>query len=606
LNSDEKSNHYPLVRRPASAVEKAAPGAKRIVAGMVADALSLVKKTRPRRIVVVNDEEMLIKSIQFILRECFNLDSTVLTFDDSEKAWQELLRTDPDLLITDDIMPALGGMEIVRRLANRKAAYPVILTTSFERTELLMCMRDCASRGLKIKLLNAPWDLESFLKAVEDSLKISRAIARPDAETPPIIANADSESWFEKGNSYFESENYTKAVRWYRKAAGQNHAQAQYVLGCCYEDGDGVPQNYTEAAKWYHKAAEQNHAEAQLTLGSCYRRGQGVPQNMVEAVQWYRKAAEQGDADAQYSLGMCYQDGQGVVKDEAEAEKWQNKAREIWRKKTEDRLAVADPQLESWFQTGEKYYFGHGVPKDYAEALKWYRKAAKHGHALAQNSVGAFHERGYGVPKDYKEAVKWYRKAAEQGEAYAQNNLGACYANGIGVSKDRTEAVKWYRKAAEQGNLLAKTNLGLLNEKGDGALDYPAAVESCRKMADQGFAPAQYNLGVFYRDGEGVAKDYAEAVKWFRKAAEQGHLAAQESLGACYANGRAAIAIEDVVDAYKYVKLAEEKGYEGAAKTVDVITVLLSPEELREAERRYQELRSRRSGSNTEETAGQP
>src|SRR6185295_5186835 len=104
---------------------------------------------------------------------------------------------------------------------------------------------------------------------------------------------------------------------------------------------------------------------------------------------------------------------------------------------------------------------------------------------------------------------------------------------------------------------------------------------------------AQHNLGVCYRDGKGVEKDYAEAVKWFRKAAEQGHLAAQESLGACYANGRATIAIEDAVDAYQYVKLAEEKGYEGATKTAAVIEALLSHAEFREAERRYHEFRLR-------------
>lgn len=271
---------------------------------------------------------------------------------------------------------------------------------------------------------------------------------------------------------------------------------------------------------------------------------------------------------------------------------------ELARKTASKEAGVADAQLENWYQTGEKYYFGRGVPKDYAEAAKWFRKAAESGHKFAQTSLGACYEKGgHGFSKDYAQAVKWYRRAADQGEAYAQNNLGACYGNGIGVPKDRVEAVKWYRKAADQGNVLAKTNLGLLNEKGEGVLDYPEAVESLRKMADQGFAPAQHNLGVCFRDGKGVEKDYAEAVKWFRKAAVQGHLAAQESLGACYANGRAIIAIEDAVDAYQYIKLAEEKGYEGAAKTLAVIRVLLSPEDLREAERRYHQLRSARGAA---------
>ena len=32
---------------------------------------------------------------------------------------------------------------------------------------------------------------------------------------------------------------------------------------------------YVEAVKWYRKAAEQNYAEAQSNLGLCYEKGQG-------------------------------------------------------------------------------------------------------------------------------------------------------------------------------------------------------------------------------------------------------------------------------------------------------------------------------------------
>jgi TPR repeat protein len=173
---------------------------------------------------------------------------------------------------------------------------------------------------------------------------------------------------------------------------------------------------------------------------------------------------------------------------------------------------------------------------------------------------------GRGVPQDYAEAVKWFRKAAEQNYAQAQYALGICYDGGDGVTKDEFEAANWYRKAAEQND-----------------------------------AEGQFSLGVRYANGRGVEKDNAEAAKWFRKAAEQGHQPAQQSLGAFYANGRVAIDIvsgmEGAIDAYQYIRLAKEKGCEGAAKTMDVISALLSPEELCEAERRYQELCSRRHAS---------
>jgi len=41
---------------------------------------------------------------------------------------------------------------------------------------------------------------------------------------------------------------------------------------------------------WYRKAAEQGMASAQYFLGGCYRDGKGVGTNIVEAVTWFRKA----------------------------------------------------------------------------------------------------------------------------------------------------------------------------------------------------------------------------------------------------------------------------------------------------------------------------
>ena len=54
-----------------------------------------------------------------------------------------------------------------------------------------------------------------------------------------------------------------------KKAAEQGDAKAQFVLGGCYDFGDGVEKNPTEAVKWYRKAAEQGYAPAQFNLGLC-------------------------------------------------------------------------------------------------------------------------------------------------------------------------------------------------------------------------------------------------------------------------------------------------------------------------------------------------
>ena len=76
-----------------------------------------------------------------------------------------------------------------------------------------------------------------------------------------------------------------------------------------YDNGHGVPQDYAAAVSWYRKAAEQGDADAQYNLGVMYDAGQGVPQDYAAAVSWYRKAAEQGYAGAQYNLGVMYERG---------------------------------------------------------------------------------------------------------------------------------------------------------------------------------------------------------------------------------------------------------------------------------------------------------
>ena len=69
-----------------------------------------------------------------------------------------------------------------------------------------------------------------------------------------------------------------------------------------YNEGIGTPQNYPEAVRWYRKAAEQGYAPAQFNLGNAYYNGERVRQDKSEGISWIRKAARQGDSYAQSAL----------------------------------------------------------------------------------------------------------------------------------------------------------------------------------------------------------------------------------------------------------------------------------------------------------------
>ncbi len=98
-----------------------------------------------------------------------------------------------------------------------------------------------------------------------------------------------------------------KAFEAYKAKADQGHAQAQYVLGLCYENGDDVVKDQVGPIIWPHKTA----GKAQFNLG--------VVKDEVEAAKWYRKAADQGHLKSQYFIGLRYKAGIGVAKDEVEA-----------------------------------------------------------------------------------------------------------------------------------------------------------------------------------------------------------------------------------------------------------------------------------------------
>lgn len=181
---------------------------------------------------------------------------------------------------------------------------------------------------------------------------------------------------FDIGVKFARADNHAEAVTWFRRAAEQGYAQAQYALGCCYARGDGVAQDTRQAFVWWLKAAEGGNRSAQYNVACAYASGDGVAEDDVQSSYWYQKGAEQGDADAQYAVA-------------------------------------------------QRYCLGVGVEESPRLAAHWALQAAEQGHSGAQFYVGFVYERGDGVTPNAGTAVWWYRKAAAQGHAKAKEQLQA-------------------------------------------------------------------------------------------------------------------------------------------------------------------------------------
>jgi TPR repeat protein len=355
-----------------------------------------------------------------------------------------------------------------------------------------------------------------------------------------------------------------------RSAAAHGDAAAQNKLGNLYASGKG-PTDYAQALDWYRKAAGQNFAEAQFNLGSMFYRGLGMPQDYQAALLWYRKAANQNVAAAQYFLGLMYEKGQGVAVDSAQAVTWV-------RKGADGGYPLAQYYL------GRLYETGTNLPKDPETARAWLRKAADHSYPLAETALGFIYIRGDGVPKNYDEALSWLHKAADQGEAVAENGLGLMYENGLGVQTDVAAAIRWYRKAADQSNAMAQANLGRMMYFGQGMpKDNSGAIALWEKAAAQGDGSAEDLLGMVYASGNGASRDLLLAASWFRKSAEQGNSLGQRSLGLCYMGGDGVP--RDLVQAHMWFNLAATRGDEQAVKNRESVAAQMSPQQISDAQK---------------------
>ena len=84
----------------------------------------------------------------------------------------------------------------------------------------------------------------------------------------------------------------------------QNDPDAQVLLGNCYYYGTGFNQNYLEALKWYRKASKQENGQAYYMIGRCYENGQGVKKSIQLAKENYQEEQIDRIAHAMWDAGQ--------------------------------------------------------------------------------------------------------------------------------------------------------------------------------------------------------------------------------------------------------------------------------------------------------------
>jgi uncharacterized protein len=159
---------------------------------------------------------------------------------------------------------------------------------------------------------------------------------------------------------------HASAASWMLKSAEQEYVPAQTGMGELYIAGvkdDGPIPHRGDAEKWFRLAAAQGDANAQFWLGAAYQRGWFGAFDDQEAIKWLRKAAAQGLPNAQFRLGQMYEDGEGVPESNPLAASW-------YRKAADHSPAYLGGVWEAEVQLA--YMYRDGRLKDKVQAYMWF------------------------------------------------------------------------------------------------------------------------------------------------------------------------------------------------------------------------------------------
>jgi TPR repeat protein len=275
-----QAGDFALVPRPSDALQKAEPGAKRVIAKIVADVLAMA---------AVEDGEALFQ------KGCAYHDGKGVVCDCGEAARWFIKASERGHVGAQVNLGwcFLEGCGMGRDY--EQAVHWLREAAAQRRADAQNILGACYERGLGV-----PGNLE------EAAHWYGVAAAQGYA-----LAHKNLGRCHEHGLGV--PKNLDRAFHHYRLAFVRGTGGlAANEFGLCFLHGRGVPKEYERTASEHAADCFQHGAEigqdkaCQFNLGVCYLYGAGVQKNPAEAYMWFKLAAEQGQSEARAQLAALF------------------------------------------------------------------------------------------------------------------------------------------------------------------------------------------------------------------------------------------------------------------------------------------------------------
>lgn len=253
-----------------------------------------------------------------------------------------------------------------------------------------------------------------------------------------------------------------------RNEANGGSKDGQYFLGLLYYYGQGVIKDETVAMRLFREAALQGHAQAAANLGVMLEYGSTgtsatipvdsslnyvytVPKRLPDlsgAFAWYSAAAAAGEPHGMFHAGLMLYENRVPNYDEHEriADAFQYFER-----------AVKKQFPEAYYYLGLLYEYGAHKPQNFVKAMKLYSEGCLNPNIQDSDccfNLGLLYAYGRGIEQNYPDALAIFQACYNNyHHAGCTLYLGLMHAAGQGTAVDYEAAQVYLQQAAESTDL---------------------------------------------------------------------------------------------------------------------------------------------------------
>jgi DNA-binding NtrC family response regulator len=121
---------------------------------------------KPATVLIVDDEEMLVELLKrMIIRHGYNAISAVRAQEALEIYEQK--KDDIDLVITDLVMPDMGGRALAEELLRRNPNIKILISTGFSAVDEIQALIAQGVKGVVMK----PYESDQLNSSIKEALK---------------------------------------------------------------------------------------------------------------------------------------------------------------------------------------------------------------------------------------------------------------------------------------------------------------------------------------------------------------------------------------------------------------------------------------------------